>query len=82
MGDGRILLKNRRTSLFNDDLSNEANFGRIHPLDSTFKLPQIYFVTVIFLAYRRASLKVLGKGLNSKRQSVGSSWSDSMMVHT
>ncbi len=30
MGDGRIFLKNRLASLFNDDLSNEPNFGRIH----------------------------------------------------
>ncbi len=36
MGGGRIFLKNRRASLFNDDLSNEPNFSRIHQ-DSTFK---------------------------------------------
>ncbi len=30
MGGGQIFLKNRRASLFNDDLSNEPNFGRIH----------------------------------------------------
>ncbi len=30
MGDGRIFSKNLRASLFNDDLSNEPNFGRIH----------------------------------------------------
>ncbi len=30
MGDGRILLKIFRASLFNDDLSNEPNFGRIY----------------------------------------------------
>jgi hypothetical protein len=30
MGDGRIFLKNLRASLFNDDLSNEPNVGRIH----------------------------------------------------
>jgi hypothetical protein len=30
MGDGRIFPKNRRASLFNDDLWNEPNFGRIH----------------------------------------------------
>ncbi len=30
MGGGRIFLKNRRASPFNDDLSNEPNFGRIH----------------------------------------------------
>ncbi len=30
MGDGRIFSKNLRAFLFNDDLSNEPNFGRIH----------------------------------------------------
>jgi hypothetical protein len=30
MGDGRIFLKSFRASLFNDDLTNEPNFGRIH----------------------------------------------------
>ncbi len=30
MGDGRIFLQNLRASLFNDDLSNEPNLGRIH----------------------------------------------------
>jgi hypothetical protein len=30
MGDGRIFQKIFRASLFNDDLSNEPNFGRIH----------------------------------------------------
>jgi hypothetical protein len=30
MGDGRIFSKNLRAPLFNDDLSNEPNFGRIH----------------------------------------------------
>ncbi len=30
MGDGRILSKNLRALLFNDDLSNEPYFGRIH----------------------------------------------------
>ncbi len=30
MGGGRIFLKTFRASLFNDDLSNEPNFGRIH----------------------------------------------------
>ncbi len=30
MGGRRIFLKTFRTSLFNDDLSNEPNFGRIH----------------------------------------------------
>jgi hypothetical protein len=30
MGDGQIFLKNRRSSSFNKDLSNEPNFGRIH----------------------------------------------------
>ncbi len=30
MGDVRICLKNNRTYLFNDDLSNEPNFGQIH----------------------------------------------------
>jgi hypothetical protein len=30
MGDGRIFSKNLRASLFNDDLSNESNFGQIH----------------------------------------------------
>ncbi len=30
MGDVRIFSKNLRASLFNDDLSNEPNFGRIH----------------------------------------------------
>jgi hypothetical protein len=30
MGDGQIFLKTFRASLFNDDLSNEPNFGRIH----------------------------------------------------
>jgi hypothetical protein len=30
MGDGRIRLENHRTSLFNDDFSNEPNFGQIH----------------------------------------------------
>jgi hypothetical protein len=29
-GDGRILLKTFRNILFNDDLSNESIFGRIH----------------------------------------------------
>ncbi len=28
--DGQIFLKTFRASLFNDDLSNEPNFGRIH----------------------------------------------------
>jgi hypothetical protein len=31
MVDGRIFLKNLRASLFNEDLSNEPNFGPIHP---------------------------------------------------
>jgi hypothetical protein len=30
MVDGLIFLKNHRASLFNDDLSNKPNFGRIH----------------------------------------------------
>ncbi len=30
MWGGRIFLKIFRTSLFNDDLSNEPNIGRIH----------------------------------------------------
>jgi hypothetical protein len=30
MGGGRIFLKTLRATLFNDDLSNEPNFGRIH----------------------------------------------------
>jgi hypothetical protein len=30
MGDRRIFLKIFRASLFNDDLSNEPDFGRIH----------------------------------------------------
>ncbi len=30
IGDGRILSKNLRASLFNDDLSNEPCFDRIH----------------------------------------------------
>ncbi len=30
MGDGRILLKDRRNDSFNKDLSNEPNFRRIH----------------------------------------------------
>ncbi len=30
MGGGQIFLKNFRASLFNDDLSKEPNFGRIH----------------------------------------------------
>ncbi len=30
MGDGRIFLKIFCSSLFNDDLSNEPNFGQIH----------------------------------------------------
>ncbi len=29
-GGGRIFLKTFRDSLFNEDLSNEPNFGRIH----------------------------------------------------
>jgi hypothetical protein len=30
MGGGRIFLKTYRASLFNEDLWNEPNFGRIH----------------------------------------------------
>ncbi len=30
MGGGRIYLKTFRVSLYNEDLSNEPNFGRIH----------------------------------------------------
>jgi hypothetical protein len=30
MGGGQIFLKTFRASLFNEDLSNEPNFGRIH----------------------------------------------------
>jgi hypothetical protein len=30
MGGGRIFLKTFGASLFNDDLSNEPNFGQIH----------------------------------------------------
>ncbi len=30
MGGERIFLKTFRASLFNEDLSNEPNFGRIH----------------------------------------------------
>jgi hypothetical protein len=30
MGDGRIFLKTFPASLFNEDLLNEPNFGRIH----------------------------------------------------
>jgi len=30
MGGGRIFLKNHRASLFNEDLSNEHDFCRIH----------------------------------------------------
>jgi hypothetical protein len=30
MGEGWIFLNTFRASLFNDDLSNEPNFGRIH----------------------------------------------------
>jgi|688.fasta_scaffold426664_1 hypothetical protein len=37
MEEGRIFLETFRASLFNDDLSNEPNFNRIHLADSTFK---------------------------------------------
>ncbi len=30
MGGGRIFLKTFRASLFNDNLSNETNYGGIH----------------------------------------------------
>jgi hypothetical protein len=30
MGGGRIFLKTRRDASFNEDLSNEPNFDRIH----------------------------------------------------
>jgi hypothetical protein len=30
MGEGRIFLKNLHTSPFDEDLSNELDFGRIH----------------------------------------------------
>ncbi len=30
MGDGRIFLKSRRDASFNEDLSIEPNFNRIH----------------------------------------------------
>ncbi len=30
MGDGWIFLKNHRASVFNEDISNEPNFGGIH----------------------------------------------------
>jgi hypothetical protein len=38
MGGERIFLKTFRASLFNEELSNEPNFGQIHlaGLDSTF----------------------------------------------
>ncbi len=45
MGDGQICLKNHRASLFNDDLSNEPNFGQIHLVDSTIKTTsKLYFL--------------------------------------
>ncbi len=39
MEDGQIFLKTFRASVFNDDLPNEPNFGRIHLAGqySTFK---------------------------------------------
>jgi hypothetical protein len=37
MGGGWIFLKTFGASLFNEDLSNEPNSGRIHRSDSTFK---------------------------------------------
>ncbi len=41
MGDGRIFPKNIRAPLFfNDVLSNEPNFGRIHLAGSTWKLAE------------------------------------------
>jgi hypothetical protein len=38
MGDGRIFFKNLRASLFNDDLSNEPNFGRVHLTGQFFEI--------------------------------------------
>ncbi len=42
MGDRRIFLKIFCASLFNNDLSNEPNFGRSIWLDSTFKTLLLY----------------------------------------
>ncbi len=41
MGGGGIFLKNRRASLFNGDLSNKPNFGRIHLVGQYLKQAQL-----------------------------------------
>ncbi len=43
MGGMRIFLKTFRASLFNDDLSNEPNFGRIHLAGQYLKAAKLKF---------------------------------------
>jgi hypothetical protein len=60
MGGGRISLKVRRASLFNDDLSNEPNFGRIHLAGQYLFKYQILFASMKLLTnYENASEPLL-----------------------
>jgi hypothetical protein len=40
MGGGQIFLKNHCAALFNEDLSNEPNFVRIHLAGQPFNAPK------------------------------------------
>jgi len=53
MGDGRNILKSHCASLFNDDLSNEPNFGRIH-LAGQYLLNSRLLIGVLRLIFRSA----------------------------
>ncbi len=52
MVDGRIFLENLRASLFNDDLSNEPNFGWIHLVGQYIPLNNMVRSVITGLSYK------------------------------
>ncbi len=59
-GDGQIFSKNLRASIFNDDLSNEPNFGRIHLARQygTFKIWSFGTLKIISAIWPKRFLKL------------------------
>ncbi len=55
--DGQIFPKNLRASLFNDDLSNEPNFGQIHLAGQHLSSTKMFMKAVL---YNFVYLKTLG----------------------
>jgi hypothetical protein len=60
MEDGQIFSKNLRDSLFNDDLSNEPNFGRIHLAGQCLYLVLAQLVEISILqTLERSSVEIM-----------------------